>query len=203
MEISQSVGLKAPNYRKDVMVVQTLLNRNVRHLLPYQPLVIDGFSGPLTIGMIKTFQARHVDMQRPDGRVDPNGKTLKHLKQTKISSSTDQSVKAISFTFLQAQQAQIKFKYQQPVPVDHLPDEHKQLTETDYLRAANILGLDDVNVIKAVAHVESRGQGFLSNGKAKILFEGHIFHVLLIANGMASIQLFPMRNGLKSSTLVV
>ena len=40
--------------------------------------------------------------------------------------------------------------------------------------AAQLLGCD-VPAIKAVAEVESRGQGFLPNGKLKILFEGHIF----------------------------
>tara|TARA_R100000789_G_scaffold7574_1_gene11870 strand:+ start:2703 stop:3278 length:576 start_codon:yes stop_codon:yes gene_type:complete len=50
----------------------------------------------------------------------------------------------------------------------------KNLTKQDYKDAANQLGCGVAN-IKAVAHVESLGGGFLSNGKPKILFEGHQF----------------------------
>ena len=48
------------------------------------------------------------------------------------------------------------------------------LSEAGIAAAAQLLGCD-VPAIKAVAEVESRGQGFLPNGKLKILFEGHIF----------------------------
>ena len=50
----------------------------------------------------------------------------------------------------------------------------KLLTELDYINASNILGVP-VAAIKAVAEVESRGNGFFSNGKPKILFEAHLF----------------------------
>lgn len=50
-----------------------------------------------------------------------------------------------------------------------------QLTDNDYKWAADELGCE-LAVIKAVAHVESRTTGFLSDGSPKILFEGHIFH---------------------------
>lgn len=49
-----------------------------------------------------------------------------------------------------------------------------QLTESDFDRAANALGVS-VPAIKAVAEVESRGEGFLDTGEPKILFEPHIF----------------------------
>lgn len=51
------------------------------------------------------------------------------------------------------------------------------LSEDDYLRAAAKLSVD-VPAIKAVADVESRGDGFLPSGEPKILFERHIFHRL-------------------------
>lgn len=51
----------------------------------------------------------------------------------------------------------------------------KLLEEHDYETAAYTLDCD-VAAIKAVAEVESRGDGFLQNGKSKILFEGHIFY---------------------------
>lgn len=49
------------------------------------------------------------------------------------------------------------------------------LTEDDYVAAAKLLKCD-VAAIKAVAEVESSGNGFLSDGRLKILFEGHQFY---------------------------
>lgn len=49
------------------------------------------------------------------------------------------------------------------------------LTESDFKEAAEILNCD-VAAIKAVAEVESSGHGFLSDGRVKILFEGHQFY---------------------------
>jgi hypothetical protein len=48
------------------------------------------------------------------------------------------------------------------------------LTEADFQYAAGLLGCD-VAAVKAVAEVESAGNGFLSDGRVKILFEGHQF----------------------------
>jgi hypothetical protein len=49
-----------------------------------------------------------------------------------------------------------------------------KLTEADYQAAAKLLKCD-VPTIKAVAEVESSGDGFLTDGRIKILFEGHQF----------------------------
>ena len=49
------------------------------------------------------------------------------------------------------------------------------LEEHEFETAAHILDCD-VAAVKAVAEVESRGDGFLADGRAKILFEGHIFY---------------------------
>ena len=51
----------------------------------------------------------------------------------------------------------------------------KQLTDNDFEVAAFQLECE-VAAIKAVAEVETAGNGFLDDGRAKILFEGHIFH---------------------------
>lgn len=48
------------------------------------------------------------------------------------------------------------------------------LTESDYQEAAESLGVD-LAAVKAVAQVESSGSGFLSDGRVKVLFEGHQF----------------------------
>lgn len=50
------------------------------------------------------------------------------------------------------------------------------ISESDFARAAAALGCD-VAAIKAVSEVESRGDGFLSDGTTpRILFEAHQFH---------------------------
>jgi len=53
----------------------------------------------------------------------------------------------------------------------------KPLSDEDYANAAERLGCT-VAAIKAVAQVESAGQGFFRDGRPKILFERHIFHRL-------------------------
>lgn len=57
------------------------------------------------------------------------------------------------------------------------------ITETQFKAAAITLGCD-VATIKAVTEVESRGAGFLPNGKLKILFEPHIFWQELVRAGL-------------------
>jgi hypothetical protein len=58
----------------------------------------------------------------------------------------------------------------------------KPLTNTDIEQAAKDLGIE-VAALKAVIAVESAGSGFLSDGRPKILFEGHIFWSQLEKNG--------------------
>ena len=48
------------------------------------------------------------------------------------------------------------------------------LTEQDYKEAADLVGCE-IAAIKAVTKVESNGNGFLDDGRPKILFEAHIF----------------------------
>jgi LysM repeat protein len=56
--------------------------------------------------------------------------------------------------------------------LDNAPQ--RGITEADYQALADELGVD-VAALKAVAQVESRGDGFLASGKPKILFESHVF----------------------------
>ena len=51
----------------------------------------------------------------------------------------------------------------------------QKLTDNDYTAAARLLKCN-VAAIKTVAEVESRGDGFLSDGRVKVLFEGHHFY---------------------------
>ena len=50
----------------------------------------------------------------------------------------------------------------------------KLLTEQNFKESANLLSVE-VAAIKAVAEVESAGDGFFADGRPKILFEAHIF----------------------------
>jgi hypothetical protein len=54
------------------------------------------------------------------------------------------------------------------------PNPMRPISEQAYLEAAEDIGCD-VAAVKAVAEVEARGNGFLSDGRPKILFERHKF----------------------------
>ncbi len=78
MPIHASVGLNAANIRGDVILVQILLNDwRVRNSVA--PIEVDGLVGPETIGAITAFQKKFMAIS--DGRVDPNGPTLRKLGQ--------------------------------------------------------------------------------------------------------------------------
>lgn len=78
-KILASVGLGGINRPQDVGTVQTLLNLNMQFLTPLLPLRPDRHCGLHTIAAIKKFQAQALQMTAPDGRVDPGGKTFRHL----------------------------------------------------------------------------------------------------------------------------
>ncbi len=81
--ISAPVGrLGAVNRLPDVVTVQELLNRvPPEEGGPAPPLAVDGLCGPLTIRAIQAFQLRHFGSRGMDGRVDPNGQTLRKLNE--------------------------------------------------------------------------------------------------------------------------
>ena len=75
--IHASVGRGGVNRFEDVRVVQELLNKHRRPLM--QPLTLDGIVGPKTIAAIEAFQRRVLSTIQPDGRVDPDGPTVRAL----------------------------------------------------------------------------------------------------------------------------
>lgn len=78
--ISKPVGRNAVNGKNDVMFVQTALNTYAKkHASNTLPLKVDGLCGNKTIQAIYNFQKNHVGIAIPDARVDPNGRTLRHL----------------------------------------------------------------------------------------------------------------------------
>ncbi|MFF0066647.1 peptidoglycan-binding protein [Streptomyces sp. NPDC005279] len=70
--ISATVGAGGTNTAADVRVVQDLLNRAAR-----AELAVDGDCGPATCGAIRSYQSGFLNA--PDGRVDPDGLTLRRL----------------------------------------------------------------------------------------------------------------------------
>jgi hypothetical protein len=85
-EIDRSVGQGGVNLKPDVLKIQGLLNliapEDGGTAMPGNApggLKEDGFSGPKTIGAIKTFQIRQGTGS--DGRVDPKGATLKRMNE--------------------------------------------------------------------------------------------------------------------------
>jgi len=89
-KIVSSVGRGGKNSVFDVKVVQQLLNM---HQIPMHtaPLQVDGVSGPKTISRIEAFQKYNIKMVRPDGRVDPHGKTFAALTKTSASTGKNAS----------------------------------------------------------------------------------------------------------------
>lgn len=75
--ITSSVGDGGVNNRSDVSTVQRLLNRFPQ--LGDTPLKVDGLCGRGTISRIRAFQSQVLKSSRPDGRVDPGGRTLAAL----------------------------------------------------------------------------------------------------------------------------
>jgi peptidoglycan hydrolase-like protein with peptidoglycan-binding domain len=73
------VGRGGVNSRSDVELVQSLINSKIKEISPLAPLAVDGIVGPKTIGAIERYQKSVVGLSRPDGRVDPGGKTITAL----------------------------------------------------------------------------------------------------------------------------
>ncbi|MDF0540841.1 peptidoglycan-binding domain-containing protein [Sphingobium sp. H39-3-25] len=76
--IYASVGKGGVNATADVTLVQRLLNTLVE-LMGLAPLEADGDCGDLTIEAIRAFQFRFLGMVRPDGRIDPGGRSWTRL----------------------------------------------------------------------------------------------------------------------------
>ncbi len=78
-------GVHTAPHDKDVLLVQQLLNKSRSPTLG--PIGEDGTIGPKTIAAIEEFQRRVVRMPVPDGRVDPNGATIRALS-SQVSAMT-------------------------------------------------------------------------------------------------------------------
>lgn len=77
LNLYHSVGRGGANDMRDVKLVQLLLNCQ----LPKgcQPMAVDGRCGNKTIATITAFQRHSLNYNRPDGRIDPSGKSIRTL----------------------------------------------------------------------------------------------------------------------------
>lgn len=82
MRIKASVGRNGKNFHRDVKLIQELINRTIP--TPLRLLIVDGIIGPSTINAIMKFQLVVAGIKRPDGLIEPNGKTWIHLARYAI-----------------------------------------------------------------------------------------------------------------------
>ena len=173
--IRASVGRGGVNRFEDVRVVQELLNKHTPPRM--QPLTVDGIVGPKTIAAIEDFQRRVLSMIHPDGRVDPDGPTLRALcRNATVPPSTP------SFRFPSG-------------------PGRPGLTEADFQRAARTLQCE-IPGIKAVAEVESRGDGFWHPGDLKFYLRPMCSHVRHSINTIKPTLIFQARAGIGHCTKV-
>jgi hypothetical protein len=80
--LKASVGSNGTNNKLDVTYIQKLLNgHSFAKLNVNMQLLEDGICGKKTIATITKFQVEVVGIAKPDGRVDPGGRTIKILER--------------------------------------------------------------------------------------------------------------------------
>ena len=95
--IDKSVGQGGFNHKGDVQTIQRLLNLiEVSYGGPMVTLAEDGLVGPKTIGAIRGFQQFH--HTGSDGRVDPNGPTLKKMNEVPKNRLAQQNASRLART---------------------------------------------------------------------------------------------------------
>lgn len=94
-------GSNANKYPEDVKVVIQLLNKHIQKnvaMVGVSPLDLKlAGNDPQVIAAIEKFQELVVELKKPDGRVDPGGKTIKALQKTPKDAA---DVVAATFTIL-------------------------------------------------------------------------------------------------------
>lgn len=110
-----SVGEKGDNKKGEIRKVQKLLNSNL-HLIPkVEKLSEDDKIGELTIQAIVTYQRNVLKILKPDGRVDPNGRTLRALNVNSRKTRPANVAVFIAKTLSSAKS--VKNKYGVPVSI--------------------------------------------------------------------------------------
>lgn len=91
LTITQSVGVKGKNLKPDVIKIQQSLNK-IKPPVTNEPLKEDAIYGPKTGNAIKSFQTKHVFLLKPDGRIDPGGKTIQKLTKMMLELVAPQKI---------------------------------------------------------------------------------------------------------------
>ena len=99
IRIIQPVRLDGFNSLTDVEAVQTVLNKSQRLISLTQALIMDGRLNPRpesskTIAAIKLFQSKVLNMVRPDGEIDPNGRTHRKMNEKLTGEAEIPGIKA-------------------------------------------------------------------------------------------------------------
>jgi peptidoglycan hydrolase-like protein with peptidoglycan-binding domain len=82
LKIGRSVGRNGVNQKADTLLVQAALNAVPQAAGgPAMPLAADGIVGPLTCAAIRQFQQRWFSGASVDGRVDPDGQSIRKLNE--------------------------------------------------------------------------------------------------------------------------
>jgi hypothetical protein len=170
--ISGSVGRGGANQKDDVLIVQFLFN-----LISRSPET--GECNDELITRIREFQLKRLEMKTPDGRIDPQGRTLAILldlaASSGLSAPPDLVERVEKFMGL-AREARLQ-KPAAPQTVAAPSGGDGKLTEAHFATAAEALkpGVQ-LAMIRAFAEVESGGKsGFGASGLPIIAYEGHIF----------------------------
>lgn len=148
MQIKNSVGKGGKNDPADVEIIRTLLVRHRQWIdddLRQKALTED-----ILAASLRKFQENACALARPDGRVDPNGFTMRRLTMTHIP------------------------RPRHKVFLNQCWSAGPSLTDADFRAAAATLGCEK-EAIQAVAIVETRREASDELGRPTILFERHKF----------------------------
>lgn len=96
ISINSSVGKGGKNLPKDVKSVQALVNVYLRSA-GGSPIPVGGICTDFLISAITDFQLNQMKLKNTDGRVEPGGKTLLHLKQVLDKTFKAQAISAPNF----------------------------------------------------------------------------------------------------------
>lgn len=129
-------------------------------------VTVDGVAGPATLSGLKAL------LEPVNAINEPEPAGVREIMQNEVATTASGiNADVLSEVPLQPVKTPVE-PVPQPAPA---PKASKALTEEAIREAANNLGVD-VACVKAVAEVESLGNGFNSTGMVKILFERHKFY---------------------------
>lgn len=139
-------------------------------------VTVDGVAGPATLSGLKAL------LEPVNAINEPEPAGVREIMQNEVA-TTASGINADVLSEVPLQPVQPVETPVEPVPQAQAPapaptpapKASKALTEEAIREAANNLGVD-VACVKAVAEVESLGNGFNSTGMVKILFERHKFY---------------------------